>query len=428
MLGLLVAQLLQAIAPPSVRQFELDNGLSVVLREDRSVPLVSVNLCVRVGSANEEPGRTGLAHLFEHLMFKGTRRVPDGMMDDLLEAAGGSSNATTSQDYTTYFSTIPSNFLSLALWIEADRLATLLESMSQEKLDNQREVVRNERRQTLENRPYGTAELHISEALFPAGHPYRWPVIGTHEDLQAASLDDVRAFFRRFYVPNNMTLVLAGDLPTDARDRVERYFGGLIPGPDVQAPFSAPARLEEERRIEIQDRVQLPRVYVVWPSPPSYAPGDAEMDLLAGVLAGGKSSRLYRRLVYDERIAQDVEAMQISARLGSVFQIVATAKPGRTPADLVREIDDELARLRSEPPTEIELRRARNQVFRAFYRALEHVEATADLMNRYVYHLGTADSLDEDLDRYRRALPEHLLQAANRHLGPGRVVLTVVPR
>lgn len=426
MLALAICQVLAAA--PTVEQFTLGNGLRVVLRHDGSTPLVSVNFWVRAGSASEEPGRTGLAHLFEHLMFKGTRRIPDGMMDRLLEEAGGAANATTTEDRTSYYVTLPANFLELALWIEGDRLAMMASGLSQEALDNQREVVRNERRQHVENTPYGTAQRHIREALYPEGHPYRSLVFGSHEDLQAATLEDARAFFRRFYAPDNMSLVLAGNLPVGVRDLVEHYLGGLARGPEVRLPVAPDVRLDVERRVEIRDRVQLARVYIVWPSPPCYAPGDAEMDLLAGVLASGKSSRLYRRLVYEKRVAQDVEAAQISARMGSMFQIVITAKPGKSPADLLAQVDDELRALRSSAPPPRELGRARNRVLGGIFRELDHLEAVADLTNRYVYHLGQPDALERDLDRYRRATPEAVRDTAAQVLGPGRVVLTVLPQ
>ena len=426
MLALAICQVLAAA--PTVQEFTLGNGLRVVLRHDDSTPLVSVNLWVRAGSASEEPGRTGLAHLFEHLMFKGTRRIPDGMLDRLLEEAGGMANATASEDRTSYYVTLPANFLELALWIEGDRMATMAPGLSQEALDNQRDVVRNERRQRIENVPYGTAERHIREALYPDGHPYRSLVFGSHEDLQAATLADARAFFRRFYAPNNMTLVLAGNLPVRVRALVERYLGGLARGPEVTPPVAPGLRLGGERRIEIRDRVQLARVYVVWSSPPFYAPGDAEMDLVAGVLAGGKSSRLYRRLVYEKRVAQDVEAAQVSARLGSMFQIVVTAKPGRSPADLLAQIDDELRALRFSAPSWRELGRARNRILGGIFRELDHLEAVADLTNRYLYYLGQPDALERDLDRYRRATPEAVRDTAAQVLGPDRVVLTVLPQ
>ncbi len=419
-------------AEPSLpfTRFELANGLEVIVHEDHATPLVAVNVWYRVGSKDEQPDRTGLAHLFEHLMFKGSKNVPDGAMDRLLEEAGGQNNATTSNDRTNYFETLPGSFLELALWIESDRMGWLTDALTQQSLDNQRDVVRNERRQTMENRPYGMAETILFESIYPEGHPYRWPVIGSHEHLQAASLGEVRAFFRKFYAPNRATLALAGDVtPARARELCERWFGELPRGPDVaEAAAPPPVRLDGETRVRREDAVKLSRLYLAWPTPAFYAPGDAELDLLARVLAGGKSGRLYRALVYQQRVAQEVEAYQGSAKLGSLFVITVTAKPGHSLDAIAHAVDAEIDRLRREPPTERELERARSQLEASLLRGLEHVDARADLLNQYRFYTGDPAYLARDLERYRGVSSQDVGRVVREHLGAGRVRLDIVPK
>ena len=310
--------------------FVLANGLPVILHVDRSSPLVAVDVWYHVGSKDESPGRTGFAHLFEHLMFMGSRNAPYPAFDSIMESWGGHNNGTTSNDRTNYYEIGPRNLLETFLWLEADRLATLSEVITDEELERQRKVVQNERRQSYENRPYGRAELAIPEAMYPPEHPYHWPTIGSHADLEAATVADVRAFFERFYRPSNASLVVAGDFdPAEARALVEKYFGWQprLP-PPARAPQPAEPRLARDIEIALTDRVQLPRLRLSWHAPALFAPGDADLDMAAHVLGGGKSSRLYRSLVFDKRIAQDVFAYQGSQMLGSLFQVGATAKPG----------------------------------------------------------------------------------------------------
>src|SRR6476660_1664731 len=329
-------------------KYTLPNGLDVILSEDHRLPLVAVNLWYHVGPANEEAGRTGFAHLFEHMMFQGSKHVPGDLHLKTVEAAGGTDlNGTTDFDRTNYFETMPADRLETALWLESDRMGYLLDDLDQGKLSNQQDVVRNERRQSVENQPYGIVEEELYHQLFPKGHPYYASVIGSHADIQAAKLEDVKAFFKQFYTPNNASLVIVGDINKGAtRSLVEKYFGSLKRGPDVPKPAVKTPPITAERRAVVTDKIELPRVYMAWLTSPIFTPGDADADITSGVLGGGKSSRLYKALVYDKQIAQDVSAQQQSLTQASVFTVQVTARPGHSPEELEKEIDEELAELR----------------------------------------------------------------------------------
>ena len=415
------------------RLFTLRNGLTVILHQDRSVPIVAVNAWYHVGSANERPGRTGFAHLFEHLMFEGSKHVKEGEFDTLLEAAGGNNNGSTENDRTNYIIDVPSNALELALFLESDRMGYLLESMSPERVDGQRDVVKNERRQSYENRPYGFASLELSKMLFPEQHPYSWPTIGYMEDLTAASYEDVVGFFKKYYPPNNASLVIAGDIDLDETQKlVEKWFGEIPRGAAVEplAPPVAP-QLTEVKRKTITDQVQLPRLHLAWLTPTAYAPGDAALDVAAAILTGGKNSRLFKRLVYDTQIAQNVSAFQDSQRLSGTFLVVATARPGHTVEEMQKAIDEEMEHLRSEPPTEREVQRAVNEIEASFYRQMERVggfSGKAEQLNAYYFAGGDPDFFAEDLARYK-ALSTTDVQAAIRRWLPAdrRVELIVAP-
>jgi zinc protease len=413
-------------------QFTLANGLDVILHEDHSVPLVAVNAWYHVGSAREKPGRTGFAHLFEHIMFEGSGHVPEGDFDNWLEAAGGDNNGSTDNDRTNYWETVPSNALELALFLESDRMGYLLNAMSPEKVNGQRDVVKNERRQSYENRPYGMAFLKLPEEVFPVGHPYHWPVIGSMEDLTAASYEDVVQFFKSYYGPNNTTLVVAGDIdPVEARRLVEKWFSD-VPRSAPVPPISAPTPvLTSEKRVTLEDKVQLPQLFIGWLTPSYFHPGDETMDVLARVLASGKNSRLYKRLVYDLQIAQDVSAGQNSGALGSMFLVTATAREGHGLSEIEKVIAEEIAKIKSEPPATRELERAVNQIESAFYGALERVGGfggKADRLNLYEFYTGRPDYFAEDLARYTALDPRDLQSAARAYLkDDARLVLSVVP-
>jgi zinc protease len=411
-------------------KYVLPNGLTVILHEDHALPMVSVNTMVRVGSRFEEKKRTGFAHLFEHLMFMGTRRVPTKMFDAWMETEGGWNNAWTSEDRTDYFSVGPAHSLKLLLWLDADRFAALADNMTLEKLNAQREVVRNERRQTSENEPYGKVELRLPELMYPEGHPYHHPVIGSHADLEAAEVQDVVSFFRTWYVPNNCSLVVAGDFnPAEVKGWISTYFGA-IPKADVKAaPEAKPAPITKVVRETIEDNVKLPKVVMAWHSPARFAAGDAELDLLSTVLDSGKASRLYKAVVYDKPLAQEVSASQQSGDLGSRFVVEAIARPGVKLDQLEKAIDAELAKLRKDEVTAAELSRAQNQYEMAFFSQLQSAMRRASLLNAYETYKGDPGFLEQDLNRYRTATPAALLKIAKETLDPkARVILHVVPK
>jgi zinc protease len=415
--------------------FRLPNGLNVILSEDHTAPIVGVDVRYSVGSKDERPGRTGFAHLFEHLMFQGSVHYPKGEADRLLEAVGGVFNGGTSPDATVYWGQVPSNALELVLAIESDRMGFLLPVIDQAKLDNQRDVVLNERRQNLEMQPYGKVWEVLPAELWDASFPYHWPTIGFPQDISAATLDDVREFFRRYYGPGDASLAIAGDFdPKEARRLVERWFGPIAgaSAPQAARTYPTPEPLAAERRVTIEDDVQLPRLYIAWQSPKSFAPGDAELDLAADVLADGKSARLVQRLVMDERIAQNVSAGQMSAALASTFLVVATPKPGTSLTQLEREIDEELARLAGAPPAPGELERAVNKTESGAVFSLEPVGGDggrAATLNRYFQLTGDPGYFPKDVGRYRAVTPAAVSEAVGRFLRKdARVVLAVVPR
>jgi zinc protease len=422
----------QSPAPLQVpyRQFRLANGLNVILHRDTSIPVVAVNMWYYVGSANEKPGRTGFAHLFEHLMFEGSKHVPEGQFDILLEGAGGDNNGSTANDRTNYVIDVPSNALELALFLESDRMGYLLDTMSPQRVDGQRDVVKNERRQSYENRPYGMASIELDKMLWPSNHPYSWPTIGYMEDLTAASYEDVVEFFKKYYAPNNASLVIAGDIDFDrTRALVEKWFGEIARGAVVE-PIAPPAAiLTGVQKKTLTDKVALPRLYLAWLTPRFYAPGDSALDITSSVLAGGKNSRLYKRLVYDMQIAQDVSAFQQSAALGSQFQIVATARSGHSAEELKTVIDEELDRLRRDGPDPREVQRAINQMEASFYERMEKVGGfggKADQLNAYKFAGGGPDYFAEDLARYTSLSPADIQSAAAQWLPADRRVELVV--
>ncbi len=410
----------------------LGNGLDVIVHEDHDVPIVAVNVWYHVGSKNEQPGRTGFAHLFEHLMFEGSQHYDHGYFPPLQEA-GAALNGSTNADRTNYWEVVPLNALDLALWMESDRMGYLLPALTQAKFDTQRDVVLNERRQNYENRPYGLALMAIAGALYPPTHPYHWMTIGEVADLEAARLDDVHDFFRTYYHPANASLTLAGDIDTArAFDLAERYFGDIPRGPAVPAVTPPAVDLRGDVRLVLEDKVEFPRLYLAWHAPRLFEPGDAELDLLGDLLANGKTSRLYRELVFTRRIALDVGAYQNSRELSGFFLIVATAAPGHTLEDLEVLIRQELARLASEGPTVAELDRGRVQVESQFVQRLETVggfNGKSDQLNGYNVFLGEPGYFSRDLQRYREIETEAIRRAATQFLHEApRVALSVVPR
>jgi len=411
----------------------LDNGLDILVHEDHACPIVAVNVWYHVGSKNEIPGRTGFAHLFEHLMFEGSQHYDKGYFEPLQEA-GALLNGSTNADRTNYWEVVPTNAVELALWMESDRMGYLLPALTDAKFENQREVVLNERRQNYENRPYGFASMAMMAALYPASHPYSWMTIGAADDIRAARLDDVRAFFQTYYRPGNASLALAGDIDADlAIDLATQYFGELEAAdtpPRVEA--SAPAPYTTERRLLLEDRVELPRVYIAWHSPSLFGVDDAELDLVAEVLASGKTSRLYKSLVYEQRMATELAASQNSRELGGYFQVVATAAPGRTLAELERAISNTIEALVQDGPIPREMERCQAQAEANFIYRLQTVGGfggKSDQLNAYNVFVGDPGFFERDLDRYRRVTAASIQRVAREWLTPERrVLLSVVPR
>jgi zinc protease len=409
----------------------LGNGLDVIVHEDHRCPIVAVNVWYHVGSKNERPGRTGFAHLFEHMMFEGSAHHVGGYFHPLQEA-GAALNGSTNADRTNYWEVVPSNGLELALWMESDRMGYLLPALTPDKFSNQRDVVLNERRQNYENRPYGLATRALVAALYPSDHPYHWLTIGEPEDLIAASLDDVHAFLRAYYHPRNASLTIAGAVRADdAFEMVREYFDELEPGPPVSPVRAHAPVINGDIRLVMEDQVELPRLYLAWHSPALFEPGDAELDLVADLLGNGKTSRLYRALVYERRVATEVAASQNSRELSSFFQIVVTAAPGRSLGEIDVVVSEELGRLREEGPTEDEMTRAFVQAEAHFVQRLQTVGGfggKSDQLNAYNVFLGHPGFFDRDLARYRDATAGRLRDAARVSLAPrARVALGVVP-
>ncbi len=405
-------------------KYTLPNGLQVILHVDRKLPIVHVNQWYHVGSKNEKPGRTGFAHLFEHMMFQGSKNAAKDYFV-YAEKAGanlqeGGVNGTTNTDRTNYFATVPSGNLEELLWLESDRLATLTDGLTKEKLDNQRDVVKNERRQGLENTPYGRWFKLVTENLHPASHPYSWTVIGSHEDLTAASLDDVKDFFKQYYTPNNLSLVIAGDFdPAEAKRLVEKYFGGIPAGPPLDRPTLWIPTLDRERVVEATDRVPQDRTYMTWPTPPIFAPGDAELDLTSLILTDGLSSRLNKVLVYDKQLATAVGSFQNSIEISGWFTVIATARPGSSLADIEKIVTDEIARLAKTGPTAAELERSKTKQRYNFVTGLERIGGfggKADLLNQYNIYLGDPGKFDEDVARYQKVTAADIQRTVDRWL------------
>ena len=412
-----------------VEKYQLPNGMTVILHEDHSLPVACINTWYYVGSKDEPPRRSGFAHLFEHLMFMGTRRVPGSNFDFLMESGGGSNNASTTQDRTNFFSIGPASLLPTLLWLDADRLEDLGKEMTQEKLDKQREVVRNERRQTSEMQPYGHARLKISELMYPPGHPYHNTVIGSHEDLIAATVRDVKDFFACYYVPNNASLVVAGDFdPQLIKPLIGKLFGTLPRGAALERHAPEPVKIDDLRRVTYYDQVQFPKTIIVYHSPPRFQPGDAEMGLAAAVLANGKSSRLYKRLVYEDKIATDVSANQESMLLGSLFSIDITAKQDVSLDQIEQVTDEVLATFLSEGPTQEELDRHKAGIEYRAVSGLQSLLRKADQLNQYQFGYGEPNSFKRDLDRFRKSDIASVRDWTGRVLTPNaRLIMRVLP-
>ncbi len=417
------------VPPIPFEKYALPNGLQVLLHEDHTTPIVTVNVWYHVGAKNEQPGRTGFAHLFEHMMFQGSKHQKEYFGP--LQRVGGRLNGSTSQDRTNYWETVPANYLELALWMESDRMGFLLPAMTRAKLDNQRDVVKNERRQNYDNQPYGLAYETILAAMYPPEHPYSWPTIGSMSDLDQAGREDVAAFFRRYYHPANASLCIAGDFhPAEAKRLVAKYFGPLPAGPKTVKLKPLPVKLGTEKRMGMTDRVGLSRLYMAWPTVPMFTPDEPKLEILADVLANGMTARLHKALVREQQIAQDVQVFQESAELTGQFFIIATARQGHRLAELETAIQEGLQSIQTQPPTAEEIARAVHRFEANLIHLLESASGfngRADRLNLYNVFTGNPGYLADDFQRHLQVTPEAVQRVANEYLGPGRVVLEVTP-
>ena len=410
-------------------RYELDNGLEVILHEDHDLPIVQVNIWYHVGSKDERVGRSGFAHLFEHLMFQGSANH-DAEYFEPLQEVGGTINGTTSLDRTNYFEGVPAEHLPRALWLEADRMGWLLPALTQEKLDNQIDVVRNERRQRYDNQPFGMSRMILHDQLYPDGHPYEVITIGKHEDLEAATLDDVKAFFQTWYVPNNATLVVAGDFDVEqTKQLIDDYFGPIPAGPEPTHAVAPEWSIDGETRLDETDpKVTETRFWMVWKSPALYAPGDAELDAFSSAFGSGKDVPLYQALVLDQQIARSVSAAQHSQGLESKYVISGTVADGHTADEVIAEVDRLLGEALERGVTQAEIEVATVAFEKRFLGNLATVASKANNLNGYNHHLGEPDSAQWDLDRFRNLTVDRVNQVARETLdNSNRLILVMGP-
>jgi len=411
------------------QKHKLDNGLEVILYKDKSLPIVTVNLWYKAGSANEQFNKTGFAHLFEHMMFQGSENVPKEMHFKYIQEAGGTLNASTSLDRTNYYQTVPSNNLELPLWLESDRMGFFIQALTEEKLENQREVVMNERRQNYDDQPYGLAWEILFSNLFPEGHPYSWPTIGYLEHIKNFNLDEVKVFFKKYYTPCNASLVIGGDLQfDDAMRKVKKYFDEIPAREKPTEPKTLECELNETKSITRQDNIQLERIYLAFHSPAIFQPGDAEMDVLSDILSGGKNSRLYKKLVFEKQIAQDVSCFQYSGKLNGAFFIVATAKPDAYLEEIKNIIFDEIDQLINKGITENELIRSKNIITSNYIYSLQNLNSMVNQINAYNFYLNKPDAFQLDLERYKSLTLDKIKSIAEKLLKKHFVELKIVPK
>jgi zinc protease len=409
--------------------YKLPNGLTVILSPDRTTPTVAVNVWYHVGSKNEVAGRTGFAHLFEHVMFTGSGHVPYGLHDKLTEGVGGGNNGSTTNDRTNYYETIPSNYLESALWLESDRMGFLLDKLDIAKLNAQRDVVKNERRQSYDNQPYGRVSEIFSAAMYPKGHPYSWPVIGSMADLTAASEEDVKDFFRLYYAPNNATLAVVGDFdPAQAKAWIQKYFGDLPKGKQVQRPSVPLGKLEASKRLVYEDRVQVPRLYIQWPTVGFKNDDDYALSVMGSILSGSRTARLTKALVYDSQKASNVFGFQNASEDVGVFQITVVPRPEATLTELEVAVDEVLQKFISEGPTAEELQKAKSGLELSFLRGLESNLGKADRLNSGAVFYGNPGYFSTDYQKTLAVTAADVKRVASQYLTRSRIVLSVVPK
>lgn len=410
-------------------KFVLDNGLEVVLYPNKSFPTVAVNIWYKVGSANEKPSKTGFAHLFEHMMFQGSQNIDKEMHFKFIQEAGGNLNGSTSMDRTNYYETLPSDSLELALWLESDRMGYLLPALTQEKLDNQKDVVMNERRQNYDNQPYGLAWELLFSNLFPETHPYHWPTIGWMKDIEEFEMDDVRKFFKNYYSPNNASLVIGGSFDTgEAKQLVQKYFGGIVNGNEIKEVTTENVLLSENKIIVHEDNVQLERLYLAWHSDLGYGDDDASLDILADVLTGSKNSRLHKELVHELQIAQDISAFQYSAKYNGVFFLIISAK-SNSDLNLIREkVQAIITKIAKDGIEQNELDRALNGYKSSFIYSLQNLDNMTNQINNYNCSLNEPNSFIYDLNRYNKLTTDDISAVANKYLTKNNVELSIIPK
>ncbi|MCD4692682.1 MAG: insulinase family protein [Calditrichales bacterium] len=411
-------------------EYRLDNGMRVILHQDDSVPIVTINIWYHVGSKNEKKGKTGFAHLFEHMMFQGSEHVADNMHFRLIQSAGGTLNGSTFFDRTNYYETLPSHFLEMGLWLESDRVGFLLPAMTQEKLDNQRDVVKNERRQHVDNQPYGLWLEKMLELAYPKDFPYHWPIIGYMEDIDAARLEDVSRFFQTYYAPNNASLIIAGDFdPEKVRQLIDKYFGSIKKGniiPPISTKFNN--YHSGEKRTVIKDRVQLPRIYMAYHIPAYGTKESYTTEIMSDILSEGKSARLYQSLIYKKQIAQDAHALMLNMQETSLLIFLVTAKPGVSVDKLEKELQIEIDRMINEPVSEYELQRIINQIEARKIRELQSVNSKADLLNLFAVYFDDPDLINHEIERYKSIGAADIKKTAGNYLNnDNRVVVTFLP-
>ncbi|MGE5440622.1 MAG: M16 family metallopeptidase [Bacteroidota bacterium] len=410
-------------------KYSLDNGLEVILYPDKSLPILAANIWYRVGSANETKGKTGFAHLFEHMMFQGSKHVPKQMHFKYIQEAGGNLNGTTSTDRTNYYQSLPSNYLEMVLWLESDRMGFLIPALGQDKLDNQIDVVKNERRQRYDNTPYGMAWEIIFSNLYPENHPYHWPTIGYMQDISNITLSNVKDFFHTYYVPNNASLVIGGDINIPkTKELVQRYFGPIPRGNSVKEVFAPEVSLDKNVSLIHEDNVQLPRIYFAWHTTNAYTDQDAALDILSYILSSSKNSRLYKTLIFEEEIAQDISAFQHSAKYGGSFVIVATARPGISLDQIKEEVFRQLDLLIEKGISPEEMEKAKNNIKASFIFSMQNLNSLVNHLNEYNFFLKDPDSFHFDLERYQKVDAEAIRKAAKEFLRKPYVELRILPK
>lgn len=409
-------------------KYKLKNGLEVILYCDNSLPIVTTNIWYRAGSANEKLGKTGIAHLFEHMMFQGSVNVPKEMHFRYIQEAGGNLNGSTSTDRTNYFEKVPSNFLELILWLESDRMGFFIPALTQEKLANQIDVVKNERLERYDNQPYGLAWEILISNLFPENHPYSWATIGSLEDISNFTIEDVKSFFEKYYSPANACLVIAGDFePAKAKNLIEQYFGEIQGKNHLEAPQIKPIRLDENKFIVHKDKVQLERIYLAWHTGCAYSEDDAALDILTDLLTGSKTSRLYKKLVFEQEVAQDITAYQFSGKYAGYFVVIATAKPGILLTELKDKIFAEFENIKNNGINEKELLRSKNGIKSGFIYSMQNIDSMADQLNSYNYFLNEPNSFNYDLSRYENVSGENILGLFKKYFSKPFIELHVIP-